>query len=99
MIKSISKSTWIMFLFDLIILCLSTFFVGQYLGLTLGLLAVATGFVVLAGLGILFLKGNYKIREFNPSFWNFYRLFEGMIFTHIPVGILLYFFVDISFFY
>ena len=96
MIKSISKSTWIMFLFDLIILCLSTFFVGQYLGLTLGLLAVATGFVVLAGLGTLFLKGNYKIREFNPSFWNSYRLFEGVIFTHVPAGILLYFFADKS---
>ena len=96
MFKSLSKSTWIMFLFDLIILCLSTFFVGAYFGLSQIILLIATGLVVVVGLGTLFLKGNYRIREFRPTFWNFYRMFEGMIFTHIPVGILLYFFVDKS---
>ena len=96
MIKSLSKSTWIMFLFDLMILSLSTYFVGSNFAFDLKILLVAICLVVIAGLGTLFLKGNYRIREFRPTCWNFYRLFEGVIFTHIPVGILLYFFVDKS---
>ena len=43
----------------------------------------------------IFLKGDYKIREFNITKWNAYRLFEGVIFTHIPAAILLYFLVGI----
>ena len=92
--KSLSKSTWIMFLFDLIILSLSTYFIGSYFSLGFKLLLLTIDFTVITGLVTLFLKGNYKIREFNPTFWNFYRLFEGVIFTHVPVGILLFFFVD-----
>ena len=39
---------------------------------------------------ILLLKNNYKIREFNITLWNTYRLLEGMVFAHIPAAILLY---------
>ena len=92
--KSLSRSTRIMFIFDLIILLLSTYFVGCYFAFDLRILLFAIVLVDVVGLWTLFLKGNYKIREFNVTFWNFYRLLEGVIFTHIPIGILLYFFID-----
>ena len=94
--KSLSRSTKIMFNFDLIILSLSTYFAGSYFAFDLKNLLLSICLVVVVGLGTLFLKGNYKIREFNLTFWNFYRLFEGVIFTHIPIGVLLYFFIDKS---
>lgn len=92
MTKSLSKSTTIMFLFDLLILCLTTYFLCLHFQTNLKITLLSTGLVALTGLVTLFLKGYYKIREFNPTFWNFYRLFEGVIFIHIPFGIMLYLF-------
>jgi len=96
--KSISKSTFIMFFFDLIVLLSITYFSIIFCNLQIGniLSLICILFVATTGLITNYLKGNYKIREFNPSFWNFYRMFEGMIFTHVPIGILLFFFVDKS---
>ena len=37
----------------------------------------------------IFLKGHYKIREFNITIKNIYLLLEGIIFAHIPAFILL----------
>lgn len=94
MSKSLSKSITIMFLFDLFTLCLSTYFVCHSFDLNLKISVLSIGLVTLTGLITLFLKDYYKIREFNPTFWNFYRLFEGIIFTHVPFAILLLFFTD-----
>jgi len=76
MIKSLSKSTWIIFIFDLIILCSSTIFWWNCLSLSTSFLILFVCFISITGVLILFLKDNYKIREFNITFWNFYRLFE-----------------------
>ena len=64
--RTLSKSVPIMFTFDLIILGLSTtFWYGffnfpKFYGLPIIL-------IVLTGLAVLFLKANYKIREFNNT--------------------------------
>ena len=79
--KSLSRSTRIMFIFDLIILLLSTYFVGYYFAFDLNILLPTIVLVAVVGLWTLFLKGNYKIREFNITFWNFYRLLEGYRWT------------------
>ena len=82
-----------MFTFDLIILGLSTTFWYGFFQLPQNLKIVTVIFVVLTGLISLFLKANYKIREFNNTKKNTYLLFEGVIFSQIPVFIflLLYF--------
>jgi len=96
--KSITRSTIIMFLFDLIVLSALTYcsicFCNIQINKILSLICISL--VTITGLGTNYLKGNYKIREFNPTFWNFYRLLEGVIFTHVPVSILLFFFIDKS---
>ena len=96
--KSITRSTIIMFLFDLIVLLALTYysicFCNMQISKILSLICILL--VTITGLGTNYLKGNYKIREFRPTFWNFYRMFEGMIFTHIPVCVLLFFFIDKS---
>lgn len=92
MIKSLSKSTWIMFLFDLIILSTSTTLWCDYFNLSLKFTTLSVCLITITGLISLFLKGNYKIREYNITFWNAYRLFEGVIFAHIP-ALLLYFYI------
>lgn len=91
--KILSKSIPIMFTFDLIILGLSTTFWYGFFQLPQNLKIVTVIFVVLTGLISLFLKANYKIREFNNTKKNTYLLFEGVIFSQIPVFIflLLYF--------
>ena len=93
MIKSLSKSTWIMFLFDLIILSTSTTLWCDYFNLSLKFTTLSVCLITITGLISLFLKGNYKIREYNITFWNAYRLFEGVIFAHIP-ALLLYFYIQ-----
>lgn len=91
--KILSKSIPIMFTFDLIILGFSTTFWYGFFQLPQNLKIVTVIFVVLTGLISLFLKANYKIREFNNTKKNTYLLFEGVIFSQIPVFIflLLYF--------
>lgn len=98
MIKNLSKSTSIMFLFDLLVFTLSTnllygIFYGNNNFFSLNRILVVT-VVVIAGLYSLFLKGQYKIREFNITLWNAYRLFEGVFFAHVIPAIILFFTVE-----
>lgn len=81
--KSLSRSTWIMFLFDLIILFLSTYCWANIFGYTPKAVGILCCLVVPIGLIVLFLKGNYKIREHNINFKNSYLLFEGLVMTHV----------------
>ena len=82
-----------MFLFDLIILSSLTLLTSTICNFPIltKILSVLT--ITVVGLICLFLKGNYKIREFNPTFWNVYRLLEGVVFTHIPLAFVLFFMV------
>ena len=87
--KSLSKSVWIMFLFDLIILCLSTFLWSNYFGYTPKAILILCTLVTFVGLVVLYLKDNYKIREFNLNFKNTYLLFEGIVMAHVLPSIYL----------
>ena len=91
--KCLSKSISIMFLFDLLILYISTIFWCDFFELSLKISALSICLVILTGLIVLFLKGNYKIREFNITLWNTYRLFEASFFANIPVAVFLFFFI------
>ena len=97
MIKSLSKSTSIMFLFDLLVFAFSTsIFYGALCGQNdfCRLNICVAALVVVAGLFSLFLKGQYKIREHRLTGWNAYRLFEGVVFAHIIPAIVLFFFIS-----
>ena len=95
--KSLSKSTTVMFLFDLIIFCLSTFLWSSFFDYTPKAIGILCFLVISIGLVVLFLKGNYKIREFNISLKNTYLLFEGVVMTHvIPALYLLIFAASIT---
>ncbi len=89
MTKVLSKSVIIMFLFDLLILMCSTTFWTKFYGFSQFLSLSLITLTVIAGLCVLFLKENYKIREFNIRFRNSYLLFEGILFMHIPATIVL----------
>lgn len=86
--RVLSKSVPIMFTFDLIILGLSTVFWYGFFQLPQNLKLVTLLVTVIVGLFSLFLKANYKIREFNNTKKNAYLLFEGVIFSQIPALIL-----------
>lgn len=90
--KTLSKSVIIMFLYDALILGLSSYFWYAKFNLTSKMLIPAVLLIVATGLFTLFLKANYKIREFNNTLKNCYLLFEGVIFSQIPAAILLAFF-------
>jgi len=92
--KTLSKSVIFMFLFDLIVLSFSTSFFGEcfYFSYTLKFFTILL--ITITGLLTLYLKGYYRVREFNITGWNVYRLFEGVIFAHVPAALFLYFFVD-----
>ena len=98
--KSLSRTIIVMFAFDLLVLSALTYFTLNYLGIDekigLPFSIISIVFVVITGLITNYLKGNYKIREFNPTRWNFYRLLEGVVFTHVPVAILLIFLINKS---
>lgn len=81
--KSLSKSTRIMFLFDLIVLFVSTFYWAKFFDYTPKAVTLLCILVVIGGLTVLYLKGNYKIREFNITVKNAYLLFEGIVMTHV----------------
>ena len=90
--KSLSRSTGLMFTFDLAVLFIVTYyFAGNFTNNTIRVLT--TILVAIVGLFSLYLKGQYKIREHNLTKWNLYRLFEGILFANIPAGILLFFFI------
>lgn len=86
----ISKSVICIFIFDLVIFILSTAFISKFLNMSFILSIVSICIITATGLYSLYLKGNYIIREFNVSIWNAYRLFEGVIFAHIPCAIALF---------
>ena len=90
--KTLSKSVIIMFLYDALIFELSSYFWYAKFNLTSKMLIPAVLLIVATGLFTLFLKANYKIREFNNTLKNCYLLFEGVIFSQIPAAILLAFF-------
>lgn len=90
--KTLSKSVIIMFLYDALIFGLSSYFWYAKFNLTSKMLIPAFFLIVATGLFTLFLKANYKIREFNNTLKNCYLLFEGVIFSQIPTAILLAFF-------
>ena len=81
-----------MFLYDALIFGLSSYFWYAKFNLTSKMLIPAVLLIVATGLFTLFLKANYKIREFNNTLKNCYLLFEGVIFSQIPAAILLAFF-------
>lgn len=78
-----------MFLFDMAVMLISTTFWYSGFGLPENLLDMTVLITVLSGIAVLFLKDNYKIREFNTTLKNYYLLFEGMVFAQIPPAILL----------
>ena len=90
--KTLSKSVIIMFLYDALIFGLSSYLWYAKFNLTPKMLIPAVLLIVATGLFTLFLKANYKIREFNNTLKNCYLLFEGVIFSQIPTAILLAFF-------
>ena len=88
--KSLSKSTTVMFLFDLVILCLSTYCWASFFGYTPKAVIILCTLIVSVGLFVLFLKGHYKIREFNINLKSAYLLIEGVIMAHaVPAVYLL----------
>ena len=95
--KSLSRSTKIMFLFDLVILCLSTYLWAKFFGYTPKAVLILCSLVSVMGLTILYLKGNYRIREFNITVKNIYLLFEGIVMAHVlPAVYLLIFAASIT---
>lgn len=81
--KSLSKSTWMMFLFDFTTLFVTTYIWANVFGYTLKAVIILCFLIVSVGIIVLFLKGNYKIREFNINIKNSYLLFEGIVMTHV----------------
>lgn len=87
--NTLSKSILIMFLFDLITLVISTVYWFNHFNLPFELMDITVLLTTLTGIIVLFLKDNYKIREFNSTLKNYYLLFEGVVFSQIPTTILL----------
>ena len=92
--KTLSRSVKIMFVFDLLILSVLTYLISGICNFSFIIKIISSLAITVTGLGCLFLKGNYQIREFNPTFWNIYRLLEGVVFTHIPLALILFFVID-----
>ncbi len=78
-----------MFVFDITAFFVSTICWYIFFGLSENFLNITVFLTVLTGIGVLFLKDNYKIREFNITLKNFYLLSEGIVFAHIPTALLL----------
>jgi len=93
-VSSLSRSTKIMFIFDLLTLIGVTnltvdYTIGNSCSLVIKIITISL--IAITGLFSLFLKGNYKIREFNINKKNAYLLFEGCVFAHIPALIIILF--------
>lgn len=72
-----------MFLFDLIILSLSTYYWANIFGYTPKAIVILCFLIVTVGLIVLYMKGKYRIREHNINIKNSYLLFEGVVMTHV----------------
>ena len=94
MFKTLSKSVFIMFIFDLLILFLSTLMWAYKFNYSIKAIIFLTLLVVTIGLIVLFLKGNYKIREFNITGKNTYLLFEGIVMMHFIPALYLFIFAS-----
>ena len=94
MFKTLSKSVFIMFIFDMLILFLSTLMWAYAFNYSVKAIAFLTLLVVTVGLTVLFLKGNYKIREFNITGKNTYLLFEGIVMMHVIPALYLFIFAS-----
>lgn len=85
----LSRSIFIMLIFDILILFISTSFWYKYFNLPENLFIISIALITIIGFIVLFLKDNYKIREFNISSKNYYLLFEGIFISHVPLLIFL----------
>ena len=94
MFKTLSKSVFIMFIFDMLILFLSTLMWAYAFNYSVKAIIFLTLLVVTVGLIVLFLKGNYKIREFNITGKNTYLLFEGIVMMHVIPALYLFIFAS-----
>lgn len=89
--KQLSRSVLLMFIFDLSVFAVSTVYWYSYFNLPTYLKELAVALILATGIFSLYLKDNYKIREFNITGKNTYLLFEGVFFAHIPAAILFLF--------
>ena len=90
--SNLSRSTKTIFVLDLLIFIGVTTLVLKYSlnnSCSLFVQIFIIALITFAGIISLSLKGQYKLREHNISIWNFYRLFEGVIFAHVPALSLL----------
>lgn len=94
MFKTLSKSVNIMFLFDLLILTGSTFILTKAFEYTPKARIFLILLVAIIGMIVLFLKGNYKIREFNITGKSTYLLFEGVVMMHVMPALYLFVFAS-----
>ena len=85
----LSRSILFMLIFDVFVFSISSSFWYEFFNLPQNLFFFALALIVITGFVVLFLKDNYKIREFNISLKNYYLLFEGVVFAHIPLTIFL----------
>ena len=90
--KQLSKSVIILLLFDLFVLSVSTILWANYFNYNLLFASLLALITTLTGFVVFFLKDNYKIREFNNTSKNAYLLFEGVVFSNIPLIISMLFF-------
>ena len=85
----LSRSILFMLIFDILVFSMSSSFWYKFFNLPQNLFFFALALIVITGFVVLFLKDNYKIREFNISSRNYYLLFEGVVFAHVPLTIFL----------
>lgn len=91
MLRTLSRSVIIMFMFDIVVFSLISFLNCQIFNIGGVAQLVAVGLTTLMGIVVLYLKANYKIREFNINRKNIYLLLEGVVMAHIPAAIILFF--------
>lgn len=91
--KIISRSQIYMFLFDMVAIALSTYYLYGYFGLPQLYKIFAVVLTTVLGAIVLYLKSQYKIREFNVTKKNYYLLFEGVIFFNLVTFASLFCFV------
>lgn len=91
--RIISRSVILMFLFDMLAIASASYFSYRYFGLPQRFHIPTVVLTTVLGAIVLYLKSQYKIREFNVTKRNYYLLFEGVIFFNIVPFALLFFFV------
>ena len=87
--RSLSKSITGMFIYDLIAIFASTFVWSYVFGYTPKARMLLCAITIIVGMAVLYLKGNYKVREFNADIKKVYLLFEGVVMVHVLPAIYL----------